>query len=88
MASGDERFATAITDFAEMNISAKFKVWRPFNEYEYNQMITMLTGANLLSRQSGIELNTLSKPDEKKRLSIEAEESKETVVEPQNQVAQ
>ena len=71
-----------------MNISAKFKVWRPFNEYEYNQMITMLTGANLLSKQSGIELNTLSKPDEKKRLSIEAEEGEETVVEPQNQVAQ
>lgn len=88
VASGDERFATAITDFAEMDISAKFKVWRPFNEYEYNQMITMLTGANLLSRQSGIELNTLSKPDEKKRLSIEAEEGEETVVEPQNQVAQ
>ena len=88
VASGDERFATAITDFAEMNISAKFKVWRPFNEYEYNQMITMLTGANLLSKQSGIELNTLSKPDEKKRLSIEAEEGEETVVEPQNQVAQ
>ena len=71
-----------------MNISAKFKVWRPFNEYEYNQMITMLTGANLLSRQSGIELNTLSKPDEKKRLSIEAEEGDKTVVEPQNQVEQ
>ena len=88
VASGDERFATAITDFAEMNISAKFKVWRPFNEYEYNQMITMLTGANLLSRQSGIELNTLSKPDEKKRLSIEATGGEETVVEPQNQVAQ
>ena len=51
-------------------------------------MITMLTGANLLSKQSGIELNTLSKPDEKKRLSIEAEEGEETVVEPQNQVAQ
>ena len=88
VASGDEKFATAITDFATMNINAKFKVWRPFNEYEYNQMITVLTGAGLLSKQSGVELNTLSKPDEKKRLSIEAAEGEETVVESQNQVTQ
>ena len=65
---------TAITDFENLNINAKFKVWRPFNEYEYNQMITILTGAGVLSKESGIELNTLSKPDEKIRVEREEEE--------------
>ena len=65
---------TAITDFDTLNINAKFKVWRPLNEYEYNQMLTILTGAGILSKESGIELNTISKPDEKLRLQKEQEE--------------
>ena len=65
---------TAITDFANLDINAKFQVWRPFNEYEYNQMVTILTGAGVLSKESGIELNTLSKPDEKMRIAKEEEE--------------
>jgi hypothetical protein len=66
---------TAITDFARMDINAKFKVWRPLNEYEYNQMLTILTGAGILSKESGIELNTASKPDEKMR--IERQEARQ-----------
>lgn len=66
---------TAITDFEKMNIHAHLKIWRPMNDYEYNQMVTMLTGAGVLSKESGIELNTLSKPDEKLRISKEVEES-------------
>ena len=66
---------TAVTDFEELHISSKFKVWRPFNEYEFNQMITILTGAGVLSKESGIELNTLSKPDEKLRVQKEEEEA-------------
>ena len=66
---------TAVTDFAKMNINAKFKVWRPLNEYEYNQMVTMLLGAGVLSQESAIELNTFSKPDEKNRLKKEADEA-------------
>ena len=62
---------TAITDFETLNINAKFKVWRPLNEYEYNQMLTILTGAGILSKESGIELNTVSKPDEKIRVRNE-----------------
>ena len=65
---------TAITDFESLNINAKFKVWRPLNEYEYNQMLTILTGAGILSKESGIELNTVSKPDEKMRVQKEQEE--------------
>lgn len=66
--------ARAITSYEELNISAKFKVWQPRNEYEYNQMLTILTGAGILSKESGIELNTVSKPDEKSRVQKEAEE--------------
>lgn len=63
----------AVTEFESLNIHGKFKIWRPLNEYEYNQMLTMLTGAGILSVESGIELNTLSKPDEKARVDKEEE---------------
>ena len=59
---------TAITDFATLDINTKFKVWRPLNEYEFNQMLTILTGAGIISKETGIELNTVSKPDEKARV--------------------
>jgi hypothetical protein len=72
---------TAITDFANLDINAKFKVWRPFNEYEFNQMITVLTGAGILSKESGIELNTLSKPDEKQRIKTQEEEAAQKALE-------
>lgn len=79
---------TAITDFERLDINAKFQVWRPFNEYEYNQMITILTGAGVLSKESGIELNTLSKPDEKMRLTKEAEEAERKALESQERQLQ
>lgn len=63
----------AITEFEDLAISAKFKVWQPRNDYEYNQMLTTLTGAGILSKESGIELNTESKPDEKERIRKEME---------------
>lgn len=61
----------AITEFEEMQINAKFKVWRPMNDTEYNQMLVTLKGAGILSAESGIELNTESKPDEKQRVAKE-----------------
>lgn len=76
---------TAITDFDNLDINAKFQVWRPFNEYEYNQMITILTGAGVLSKESGIELNTLSKPDEKMRVAKEEQEEMQKTLELQEQ---
>lgn len=68
----------ALTEYLNMNISAKIKIWRPMNDYEYNQMLTILTGAGVLSKESAIELNTVSKPDEKKRIQKELEDNKET----------
>jgi hypothetical protein len=73
----------AVTEFANLNINAKFKVWRPLNEYEYNQMLTTLAGAGLLSKETGIELNTMSKPDEKQRVSKEAKEQERKELEKQ-----
>lgn len=64
---------TAITDFEQLNIGAQFKIWKPLNEYEFNQMVAMLKNAGILSVESGVELNTLSKPDEKMRLQRETE---------------
>ena len=66
---------TAVTDFENLNINAKFKVWKPMNDYEYNQMLTILTGAGLLSKETGIEKNTESSPDEKMRLTKEHEQA-------------
>ena len=68
---------TAITEFENLNINAKFKVWRPFSETEYNQMLISLVGSGILSKESGIELNTASKPDEKARIEKEEKEKRE-----------
>ena len=66
---------TAITDFEKLNINAKFKVWKPLNDYEFNQMITMLYGAGVISKETAVEMNTMSKPDEKARITKEEEET-------------
>lgn len=79
--------AQAVTKFAALDINAKFKVWKPLNEMEYNQIITMLKGANVLSQESAIELNTLSKPDEKNRIKKEAEEAERKAMEQLEQQA-
>jgi hypothetical protein len=62
---------TAITEFEDLHINAKFKVWKPMNDYEYNQMLTILTGAGILSKETGIEKNTESSPDELMRVEKE-----------------
>ena len=61
----------AITQFKDLKINATFKVWKPVNDTEYNNMLISLKGSGLLSQQSGVELNTESKPDELRRLSNE-----------------
>ena len=68
-------YPTAVTDFENLHINAKFKYWRPFSETEYNNMLISLVGAGILSAESGIELNTVSKPDELARIEKEKEEA-------------
>ena len=81
--------STAITDYETLNINAKFKVWKPMNDYEYNQMLTILSGAGLLSKETGIERNTESAPDELIRIEKEKKESIERQLSMQeNQMSQ
>lgn len=68
---------TAVTDFESININAKFKVWKPMNDYEYNQMLTILTGAGILSKETGIQKNTESAPDEAVRVERESQKAME-----------
>lgn len=42
-------------------------------------MLAVLTGAGLLSKESGIELNTVSKPDEKERVKREQEDAEKLI---------
>jgi hypothetical protein len=77
----------AVTEYAELQINAKFKVWRPFNETEFNQMITTLSGAGVISKETAIEVNTISKPDEKQRIKKETEEAERKALELAQQTA-
>ena len=74
----------AKTEFEDLHINASFKVWQPFDEVSFNQMITTLKGAGVLSLESAIELNTMSKPDEKARIQRETEEAERKMIEQQN----
>lgn len=65
---------TAITDFEKLNISAKFKSWRPRSDNEYNTMLASMYGGGILSRRTAIQKNTESTPDEEVRLRLEEEE--------------
>lgn len=67
----------AITRFEALNVSSTFKQWRPRNDMEYNQMLTTLKGANLISQKTGIEKNTESTPDEEIRVEVERDAATE-----------
>lgn len=66
---------TAITDFENLHINAKFKEWMPQSETDYNSMLIQLKGAGLISEETGIERNTESSPDEKLRRKREKEQA-------------
>lgn len=72
VSNGENEYA--VTEFADLDINAKFKVWRPQNDSEYNQMLIQLSGAGLISQETGIEKNTESSPDEKVRVQREHEQ--------------
>ena len=66
---------TAVTDFENLHINAKFKEWMPQSDTDYNSMLIQLKGAGLISEETGIERNTESSPDEKMRRAKEKEEA-------------
>lgn len=73
--------STAITRFEDLDIIGEFKVWRPRNDIEYNQMLGTLTSQGILSKTTGIEKNTESTPDELQRIQKETELAKEEEIE-------
>ena len=74
----------AVTEFAKMKISCKFKMWQPFDEGTYNQMLCTLKGAGIISTKTGIEKNTISAPDEEMRLAEEVRQNKKDEVKEAN----
>lgn len=68
---------SAVTDFADLHINASFDIWKPFSESEYNQMVTTMVNSGILSRKTGIETNTVSRPDEVERVRKEEKEKEE-----------
>lgn len=82
------KYKSVISDFEDIDIYSEIKVWRPMNEYEYNQMIQLMTQGGVLSYETGTELCTLSKPDEKARIAREEKESAEKEERKQQQQAQ
>jgi len=67
----------AVTKYESLLINAKFVVWMPKSDSEYNQMLATMKGAGLISKKTGIEKNTQSKPDEENRIKTEELEAEE-----------
>lgn len=78
----------AVTEFAKLRIGAKLKVWRPFNEAEYNQMLATMKGAGIISTKTAVESNTVSAPDELARIHKELEEAKQEALAQEQAAAQ
>lgn len=77
--------SNAVTEFAKLRISCKFKIWQPFSETEFNNMIISLCKNGLVSKKTGIEKNTVSVPDEEQRIAKEKEEAKNNPLEGQQE---
>lgn len=75
--SGAEGYETALTDFAKLRILSEFRVWKPKSEEAHNQMLSTLyaAGNGGISRQTYIEKNTVSTPDELMRIRNEHKEA-------------
>lgn len=74
--NGEKGFEKAITEFDELRIFSEFRVWKPKSEEAHNQMLTALyqSGNGGISRQTFVEKNTVSAPDEMERIKKEQEE--------------
>lgn len=61
----------------ELNINASFDIWTPYSESEYNQMLCTMKNSGILSQQTSVEFNTISRPDEVERIAKEHKEELE-----------
>lgn len=73
----------AVTDFENLHINAKFKIWRPQSETEIINRLTSAKGAGYLSIQTASEVNPDAKPDEYARIQNEKQIEQEQSLENQ-----
>ena len=78
----------AVTEFAKLRISCKFKIWQPFSATEYNNMLISMKQAGILSSKTAIEKNTESTPDEEQRVVKEKNETEGRINEQKETVEQ
>lgn len=71
----------AVPRFKWLNINASFDIWQPYSESEYNQMISTMVNSGILSKRTGIEQNSVSRPDEVERKKREEAEEFEMELE-------
>ena len=67
----------AVPRFEKLNINAQFDIWQPYSEEQYNAMLGTMVSQKILSRRTGTEANTISRPDECERLERERVEDME-----------
>lgn len=73
----------AVTEFDNLRVSCKFKIWQPFSATEYNNMLISMKQAGILSKKTAIEKNTESVPDEELRVAKEEEDEQKKLGVPQ-----
>jgi hypothetical protein len=73
--------ADAVPRFKNLNVNASFDIWQPYSDSEYNQMISTMVNSGILSKRTGIEQNTISRPDEVERCEKEDQETMEKELE-------
>lgn len=65
---------TAVTDFANLHVNAVFDIWEPYSEEAYNNMICTMVNTKIISQRTGVEVNSISRPDEMERIKKEKDE--------------
>ena len=76
---------SAITDFEDLHINAKFKVWRPQSETDIVNRLQQGVSQGFLSIETASEVNPDAKPDEKARLEKEKAAKAQEQLEQQEQ---
>lgn len=76
-----EENPNAVTEFENLRVSCKFKIWQPFSATEYNNMLISMKQAGILSSKTAIEKNTESTPDEEQRVAREVMEAEKKLEE-------
>ena len=75
---------TAVTDFKDLHLNAKFKVWQPLDDASYNQMLATLKQAGITSSKTAIEKCTVNAPDEEERVNDDIEREKQDTIDKMN----